>query len=532
MKKLSLLFVLPLVFLYVYGQDTYPRSPNADVINYSFSLHLNDSTNKISGKALVKVRFLSSASSMAFDLRGIDDNGKGMIVTNVTISSEAAKWNHSEGKLEISFSKIVAANDTLVFGIDYSGIPSDGLIISKNKFGNRTFFADHWPDRAHCYLPCVDHPYDKATVGFIITAPDHYMVVASGNLIEESDLPGPETLTCWHENIPLATKVMTFGTASFAVKEVGVVSKIPVTAWVFPENRLEGFSDYSVAIKPLQYFVNTFGAYPYFKLANVQSKTIYGGLENAGTIFYSENSVTGKGRAEGLIAHEIAHQWFGDCVTEADWHHVWLSEGFATYLTSLYFESSQGRKRLETDMSSARTRILKYFEKNPAPVIDTTVTDLMELLNPNSYQKGAWVLHMLRNEIGDDDFFRGMRLYFERFKNANALTGDFRKVMEEVSGKNLETFFVQWLRVAGQPELKISKRPGRKKTETEIIIEQKQEYLFQFPLELLFKDPSGEKTEKIHINDRVTTFIVRNMTDPEVIPDPNVNLLFRIPSDF
>jgi aminopeptidase N len=528
MKKFSFLFLLSILFLSGFSKDGYPRNLQADVISYRFSLALNDSTDKIRGNALIKVRFLSLASSIVLDLNGVGSGGKGMIVTNVTISGTSVKWKHIEGKLDIRMNKPAAANDTLEFLIDYSGIPSDGLIISKNKFGNRTFFADHWPDRAHCYLPCIDHPYDKATVDFIITAPDHYKIVASGTVEEESDLPGPNTLTRWYETVPLATKVMTFGAASFAVKPEGLVSNVPVSTWVFPENMVEGFSDYSVAVKPMAYYIGTFGNYPYEKLANVQSKTIYGGLENAGTIFYSENSVTGKSMAEGLIAHEIAHQWFGDCVTEADWHHIWLSEGFATYLTSLYFEAAQGRKRLEKDMSSSRSRVLKYYEKKPAPVIDTTVTNLMELLNPNSYQKGAWVLHMLRYEIGDDKFFKGMRLYFERFKNSNALTADFREVMEEVSGKNLDIFFRQWLYVAGQPELKISKQPGKKKNETEITIEQKQDYLFKFPLELLLKDSAGEKHENILIKDRVTRIIVRDMTDPQITPDPKINLLFRI----
>ncbi len=440
MKKLSFILILSLLYLFCNAHDKYFRNLKADVIHYQFSLVLNDSTDRINGNALIKVRFLAEVSSLVFDLKGTGSDGKGMVVERVTVSGVGIEWKHENDKLIIHFPKHVAVNDTVEFGVDYSGFPSDGLIISKNKFGNRTFFADHWPDRAHCYLPCIDHPYDKASVDFIITAPDLYSTVASGILTEVSDLPGPTTLTHWRESVPLATKVMTFGTASFAVKYEGLVSSIPVWTWVFPENRMEGFSDYSVAVNPMDYYIRTFGNYPYKKLANVQSKTIYGGLENAGTIFYSENSVTGQGRAEGLIAHEIAHQWFGDCVTEADWHHVWLSEGFATYLTSLYFESKQGRKRIETDMSSARTRVLRYHEKKAAPVVDTTITNLMELLNPNSYQKGAWVLHMLRHKIGDKAFFNGMRLYYERFYNSNALTSDFRNVMEQVSGKDLEQF--------------------------------------------------------------------------------------------
>jgi aminopeptidase N len=278
----------------------------------------------------------------------------------------------------------------------------------------------------------------------------------------------------------------------------------------------------------LEYYSRIIGTYPYEKLANVQSKTIYGGVENAGTIFYSENSVTGQGRAEGLIAHEVAHQWFGDCVTEADWYHIWLSEGFATYMTSLYFESKEGRARLESDMRSARVRILNYNERTEKPVIDTTVTNLMKLLNVNSYQKGAWVLHMLRHELGDTVFMKGLGLYYERFRNSNALTKDFRSVMEEVSGRNLGKFFQQWLYTTGQPELTIRQEAGKKKGTIEVYIEQKQSKLYEFNIELLIKSDSGERIENVSVKDKITRIEVRSETPVEIIPDPKVNLLFKV----
>jgi aminopeptidase N len=527
MKKPLALICFILICYLSTAQDRYKRQPQLDVIHYEFSLNLNDSTNNIEGRTVIDLLLKNKSDSVSFDLQSLIKDGKGMIVTSVTINSNSVVWTHFNDLLTVRLNTQPDMKDTLEFVISYHGIPSDGLIISKNKFGNRTFFADHWPNRAHDYLPSIDHPYDKATVDFIITAPDKYKVVASGILTEESDLPGEYSLTHWRENVPLSTKVMTFGAAQFAVKLAGNVEGVPVWTWVYPENRDEGFSDYSIALKPLRFYTSLIGEYPYEKLANVQSKTIYGGLENAGTIFYSENSVTGAGRAEGLIAHEIAHQWFGDCVTEADWHHVWLSEGFATYLTSMYFESVQGKEKLQKDLSSTRTRIIRYVEKNKGPVIDTTITNLMDLLSVNSYQKGGWVLHMLRQQIGDEAFTNGLRLYFQRFKNSNALTSDFEKVMEEVSGKNLKQFFYQWLMAGGIPELKIWSDAGSKKGTTIINIEQKQDYLYQFSLELLVKDSKGERLEKIDVNDRLTKLSIRSGENLSFTADPNVKLLFN-----
>jgi aminopeptidase N len=135
---------------------------------------------------------------------------------------------------------------------------------------------------------------------------------------------------------------------------------------------------------------------------------------------------------------------------------------------------------------------------------------------------------MLRHEVGDEAFFKGMRLYYEKFKNSNALTSDFKKVMEQVSGRNLESFFRQWLYVAGQPELKIWNETGKRNNEILICIEQKQESLFKFDLELLIKDNSGEKIIKVPVNDRITKIPVKAQIDAIITPDPNVNLLFKI----
>jgi aminopeptidase N len=178
-------------------------------------------------------------------------------------------------------------------------------------------------------------------------------------------------------------------------------------------------------------------------------------------------------------------------------------------------------------MKSTRQRVLDYYEKNQKPIVDTTVIDLMDLLNVNSYQKGAWVLHMLRYELGDKAFMNGLRLYYERYYNGNALTEDLKHVMEEVSGKNLDKFFHQWLYTAGQPELVIKTGKSRKNGITEVSIEQKQLPLFDFSLELLIRDSSGERLEKVSVKERVTKLEVPSKGEILVIPDPNINLLFK-----
>jgi aminopeptidase N len=526
MRRTLLCFSFLISVFLVAAQSGNKPDPHVDVTHYEFNITLSDSSDLIICTAVINMNFKGPVNLVTFDFDNVRSDGKGMKISSLLFNNKDAEWDHSGNRVRIKTSAL-ADQGSAEISICYSGTPADGLIISRNKFGNRTFFADHWPDRASAYLPVVDHPSDKATVDFVITAPSHYEVVANGYLVEESDLTGGMKLTHWKEDVPLPVKVMTFAAADFAVQLAGNVGGIPVWTWVYPENRMEGFYDYAVAIRPLEFYSSLIGTYSYEKLANVQSKTIFGGLENAGCIFYSENSVTGQGKAENLIAHEIAHQWFGNSVTEGDWYHIWLSEGFATYLTSVYNEMTHGKEKLAESMRMDRSRVLRASERTPQPVIDTTITNLMGLLNTNSYQKGAWVLHMLRSELGEDNFWKGMRLFYNRFRNGNAVTDDFRNVMEEVSGKDLQNFFHQWLYIPGQPDLKISLVAGKRKGTSDLIIEQVQDYLFSFNIGIILKE-NGENTSLIiPVKGRRTILNVKASPEAEIITDPEVKLLFR-----
>jgi aminopeptidase N len=527
MKRVMLIIVFMNCGVTFSAGDGYNRNPQIDIINYTFRISVSDTSNIIYGKTTISLNFTGEVSVMEFDLKNLKTDGKGMIVDSVGFSNGEISWHHTEDKILVTPEKVQIKGSSAKLNIVYHGIPADGLIISKNRYKNRTFFSDNWPDRAGNYIPCIDHPYDKATVDFIIVAPEHYEVVASGYLFEESHLGENMKLTHWKEGVPLATKVMAFGAADFDIRLAGIAGEIPVWTYVYKENRSEGFYDYAVALKPVSFFSELIGPYPYEKLANVQSKTIFGGLENASCIFYSENSVTGKGKAEKLIAHEVAHQWFGNSVTESDWHHIWLSEGFATYLTSVYFEKNYGVEQLTLEMKSDREQVIRYFLKSPLPVIDTTNTSLMMLLNTNSYQKGSWILHMLRHELGDEIFWKGMRSFYEGYKNKNALTDDFESAMETASGKDLSGFFHQWLYLPGQPELKITTRPSQRKGSTEIVIEQTQPSLFIFPLELLIDSQDGTFRKNIRVSERISIITLKPGNIKEIVPDPDVNLLFR-----
>lgn len=496
----------------------------ADVRHYEFNLQLNDENNVIKGRATVTLRYLKNSDVFSLNLVKANKAGKGMLVSAVSENGKPLKFEQDSDNVVI-YNPAKRSEDHS-YTITYSGIPADGLIISNNMFGHRTFFGDNWPNRTHNWLPCVDHPADKATVDFVVTAPSHYQVVANGVSVAETQLPGNLKLTHYHESAPISTKVMVIGVAQFAIDHSGDVGKIPVYTYVFNENKAIGFRDYAVAPQILQYYVNNIGPFSYEKLANVQSKTIFGGMENASAIFYFEKSVGDKG-IESLMAHEIAHQWFGDAASEKAWAHLWLSEGFATYFTNLYLEHKYGADTLKQTLRQQRKKVIAFAKRRFTPVVDTAVTtDFTQLLNPNSYEKGGWVLHMLRRKLGDVVFWRSIKAYYNTYKDKNANTDNLKHVFEVNCGLNLTTFFNQWLHTPGHPKLKINYVYDNAARMLNVHIEQTQDQVFEFPLE--FSVPGAAKIYSFNINQKMRDVQIPLSEKPDTLNiDPNVNLLFE-----
>jgi aminopeptidase N len=218
------------------------------------------------------------------------------------------------------------------------------------------------------------------------------------------------------------------------------------------------------------FFMSQIGPYSYEKLANVQATGFTGGTEYASAIFYGEKGVSA---GRGPVVHEIAHQWFGDSVTERDWDDVWLSEGFATYFALLFSEHDEGRDAFAEGLKRSRAQVLQLEQKLPdAPVIHRNLADMSKVLNNLVYQKGGWVLHMLRDEVGTENFWTAIREYYRRYRDTNASTADLRSVFEEVSGKPLVWFFTQWLNRPGVPKLEGSWRYDATRKQVEVTLSQ------------------------------------------------------------
>lgn len=520
--------------------DTYPKNENIDVINYAFKIELSDTTDEIKCEAAIDVNYRTDGiTELRFDLvnRSLALGGKGMKVNKVTSEGRTLTFRHEDNVLSIKLATSSTASGRGSVTIAYSGIPASGLKIANNKYGDRTFFSDNWPDKGRNWLPTVDHPYDKAICEFIVTAPSHYQVVSNGLKIEETDLAGGKRLTHWKQSVPIASWLFVLGVARFAVQYADEFDGRSIQSWVYYQDRDAGFFDYGdLTKKVLSFYSDSIGPFSYEKLANIQSNSVSGGMEAASAILYSENSVVGDRnvRWRNVIIHEIAHQWFGNAVTEKDWDEVWLSEGFATYFTLLFIEHQYGRNAFVEGLRTSKSSVDAFYAKNPKyRLIHDNLKNMDDVTTSQIYQKGSWTLHMLRGVVGTENFWKGIRLYYRKYRDSHATVADFRRVMEETSGMDLAQFFDQWLFKPGTLKYKGSWRFDLSSKTVSIKLDQVQTdgSFFKMPIEIAVYYPGQTKPQfqKVNADARSNIYSINVSGEPErVIIDPNTWILMDL----
>lgn len=511
--------------------DTYPRQPGVDAVHYLFRVTLDDASDEIQAETTIDLRFLENGlSSFELDLASVAD-ATGMTVASVSTGSQALRFVHQDDRLRISLASPSRTGDRRSFTIRYCGVPASGLWIGANKHDERAFFSHNWPNKARGWLPMIDHPYDKATSEFIVTAPDHYQVISNGLLAETLDLPEGRRRTHWKQSVPIASWLNALGVARFAVHHVGTVNGVPLQTWVFHQDRDLGFRSFEDdARHVLEFFGERIGPFTYEKLANVQVAGMGGGMELASAIFYGQNTIQREGGITGLIAHEIAHQWFGDAVTESDWDDVWLSEGFATYFAQLFTEHASGRDAFVASLQRSREFVQTFDRENPGyRVIHDNLDDMDNVLSRQIYQKGGWTLHMLRGLIGTDAFWQGIQDYYRLYRDKNASTADFRRAMERAGGQDLEWFFDQWLRRGGFPTLEGTWTYDTASAALVIDIRQTQAGdPLRLPMDVGFSVDGESRVERIEMSERTGRFSIAMEAEPTAVTlDPDTWVLME-----
>lgn len=507
--------------------DNYQRQPSIDIQHYVFRVDLGDASDEVAGETTVAVRFTQDhVSSFWLDLASVKD-GKGMTVTSVTSAGKAVEFSHRDDRLTLTVNPPANSAELRDFTIAYRGVPAKGLLFPKNKFGDRTIFSVNWPDLAHQWLPTVDHPSDKASSEFIVTAPSKYQVVANGLLVEEIDLGDGRRRTHWKQAVPIATWLNNIGVAEFSSRNFARAAGVQLQSWSFPKDRDNGIATLEEPLRQsIEFFNDHIGPYAYEKLAGVEAAGMGGGMEHASEIFFGERSINGR-PGLALVSHETAHQWFGDSVTEKDWDDVWLSEGFATYFSALAIEHYQGRDALAATMKRSRSSVFQTEKRMPGVAVVQN-KPWQGIPNGIVYQKGGWTLHMLRAQLGDEKFWAAIREYYRRYRDSNASTADFERTVEETSGQDLKWFFDQWLYRAGSPTIDATWTYDS--TARKVILNLSQTQSggpYRLPIEVGVTLPaSAAKTEKVTLTQPVQRFeIAADQAPTSVELDPNVQLL-------
>jgi len=511
-----------------------------DVRSYDVGIVIPDSGSSVTAWAAITFRRVpSSDDTLRLDLVGLSVDS-----VRESRSGHLLRFAYDGRLLKVLVGGLpdpqdADEEDVVVF---YHGLPRDGLLIGPNARGKRSAFADNWPERARYWLPTVDHPSDKAGIQFHVVVPDGWRVVAPGYDEGCRRRRSDARWFCeWLQAAPIPAYTMVIAAGEFTVSKHRPVingrDTIPIEVWTYPED--SAFADsvpFRRATEIVEVMQRLIAPFPYEKLAHVQSSTKFGGMENSSAIFYAEKPYIERKMGEGVVRHETAHQWFGDAVTERDWPHLWLSEGFATYFDGVIEAALDGDSILAKHM---RANAESYFASDVTdrPIVDSGfAADPIKLLNANSYPKGAWVLHMLRGLMGDSTFFHGLRTYYSTYRDSTATSEDFQQVMETAARADFGWFFHQWLHQPGYPQLDVTWQydSGARRAVVGITQRQKREWgLFRLPvLTLEFRAADGATLRRnvaVASGSRETSARFDVPFPPaEVRVDPDGKLLLRV----
>lgn len=529
--------------------DRYERQPGVAVDHYVFNVEFADNSRAIKGETVTTVRFTAGGiTRISFDLQSPKADGTGMTVAAVSEEGGGAlRFEQTNDRLAIQLARPSTPGDVRVFHIRYAGQPTDGLRFGTNRSGQRGAFTWNWPTLMRDWAPIVDHISSKATSEFIVTAPEPYSVVANGLRVSEVSLGDGRKVTHWRQGVPISPWLNALGVARMQVYHGGAAQGVPLQIWAPAGTRVDVANGFLVARRAINLFGELVGPYPFEKLGQVVAPFGGGGMEHASVIFYGDGGARDGGpplpprparaqRADlpamsrdGLLSHEIAHQWFGDSVTEATWGDVWLSEGFATYFADLYAENFEGRDAFTASLRSERTGALAAERRERIPVITTADEASGPHLTRVQYAKGGWMLHMLRQQVTTPVFFKAIKAYYGRYHGGHVTTPDLRRVMEEASGQDLGWFFNQWLTRVDSPKLRMTWRYDAGARAIRLSAAQSQDgEAYRLPIEIgIAAAPRGAlRIEKIEMTGKTQQFSIPADRAPvDVVLDPNVNLL-------
>jgi aminopeptidase N len=495
-----------------------PYAPSRDyhLQNVRVSLRFDLDQRKVIGEVT------HTLSTLRDGVTHLDFDCADLTISSARVNGKDAPFELRDDKLIVRLPQPAKSGQKFEVNVRYEGKPTSGLYFILPDKDDPDRAKEIWTqgeaEDTHHYIPIYDYPNDRTTSEMILTVPGDWLTVSNGKLLSVQDAPeGMKTWT-WRQSLPVSTYLISFVAGELKEKQ-DTWRNIPVDYYVprGMEDTLD--ATFSHTKQMLDFFSDRFGVpYPWDKYAQTAVHDfVASGMENvsattlaARDILHADLAGERPEAADGLISHELTHQWFGDLVTCKDWTNTWLNEGFATFGATLWEEHYYGADAAAYRYWRDQNNWMPSRQLYPVPIVTRDIDDSVEYVG-NVYDKGGWVLHMLREQLGDDAFFGALKHYLEANRLENVVTADLAKAVEESTGTNVDQFFDQWIYGAGAPRFMVqsSYDAAAKKLSLDVRQTQKVEGhvgLFRVPIEVAVTTASGEKLFPIEVSKAEETF--------------------------
>ena len=528
-----MLLVLSALFLnVVVAQEVLPHRARAyDVLHYKVDIRLDEAKKSVSGTTSITL------TSLGTSLDSIILDAERLTIQSVSLSGNWLDFSNDSHELTLHLPRPMSPSDTLTIAIAYSCTPTKGLYFIQPDSTDPTRRHQIWTqgeDTDNRYwFPCYDFPDDKATSEIIATVPEEYTLVSNGRMEKATHNSRDRTRTFhWRQSLPHSSYLIMFAAGKYEILRE-LYGNIPLEYYVYKEYAPDAHRSFAKTPVVMKFLEERIGiSYPWEKYAQIfVNQFPIGGMENTTAVTLNEIYMFDERAAidftaDDVVAHELAHQWWGDLVTCRDWTHLWLNEGFASYFGLLFKEQDRGRDEYRYEMMQQTKSILRTEEyQGRKPIISN------DSYTTNVYMKGSWVLSMLRNSLGESDFWKALDLYIRQYSFGNADTHDLQTAVRDATGQNFDWFFDQWLYKAGHPELTVKTRWDNSRNLLTITIAQSQQQdsltgVFRFPLDIECTTSHGTLSRTVWISNQ-TEMVEFPLTEKPlmVIVDKGMKLL-------
>jgi len=512
------------------------RSRDFDAIHYRVSLKVDLDKKILSGENQITLSPLREN----FDKCVLD--AEFLVVENVINSGgKNLPYEQKDNQIFINLTRQYNHTDTIILTVRYKlDKPTLGLRFIEATATNPLMVStDCFPDKARQWIPCYDYPNDKVTTEMVITVDNKYKVLSNGRLVgvEENSSQGSVTYH-WSQELPHSTYLINLSIADYAVIEDSLGS-LPINYWVY--KGLE--ADAKTTFRKTPYMINFYNKlynypYPWAKYDQVITSYMGGGAEATSATILGEgivmNTIAEKDYSrEVVIAHEIAHQWWGDLITLRSWEHTWLNESFGTYSDYLYTRFDRGEDAGAFDLLGKKNQYLnEAHNRYMRPIVFKRYNDPGDNFDSHTYPKGACMLHLLRYILGDDTFFRIISTFLHQNEFKPVDTQDFMKTVKEVSGKNMDWFFEQYFFSPGHPVFEVTKYWNESTKKLTITVLQKQDTIpgvpvYTIPVNFGFTFPDRKIVKEVWLKNKAETFEFEFATEPLLVRLDDGNYLLK-----